>query len=151
MEFETEDWELFRTIEKLGVKAGVSPEKIAALVAKELMDNALDANLDANTDTLPWIGQISEDGFLIKDNGLGIDPDVVANMFFINRPLKSTKHLRLSTRGALGNGLRVVAGAVLATGGSLIVTTRGQIMKLTPQQYMLNLIGIRQNEIYISS
>ena len=133
MEFVTEDWERFRTIEGLSTKAGVSPEKIAALVAKELMDNALDANLDANTDTLPWIDPIGTDGFLVGDNGPGIDPDAVADMFSINRPLKSTKHLRLPTRGALGNGLRVVAGAVLATGGSLIVTTRGLIMKLTPQ------------------
>ena len=101
MEFVTEDWERFRTIEGLSTKAGVSPEKIAALVAKELMDNALDANLDANTDTLPWIDPIGTDGFLVGDNGPGIDPDAVADMFSINRPLKSTKHLRLPTRGAL--------------------------------------------------
>ena len=129
MEFVTEDWARFRTIGGLSAKAGVSPEKIAALVAKELMDNALDANIDGQC----WIEQISADGFIIGDNGPGIDPDAVADMFSINRPLKSTKHLRLPTRGALGNGLRVVAGAVLATGGTLKITTGGQIVKLTPQ------------------
>jgi hypothetical protein len=49
--------------------------------------------------------------------------------FSINRPMVSTKLLRLPTRGALGNGLRVVTGAVLASGGSLVgsaVTPRGQ-------------------------
>jgi len=127
---------MFRTIEGLGVKAGVPPEKISLLVAKELMDNALDARdntPDASADEQCGIQEISEDGFIIKDNGPGIDPDAIADMFSINRPMKSTKHFRLPTRGALGNGLRVVVGAVLATGGSLIVTTRGQILKLTPQ------------------
>ena len=36
----------------------------------------------------------------------------------------STKLLRLPSRGALGNGLRVVAGAVLASEGSLVVMAR---------------------------
>jgi hypothetical protein len=40
--------------------------------------------------------------------------------------------LRLPTRGALGNGLRVVASAVLVTKGKLIVSTRGQVMNLIP-------------------
>ena len=46
----------------------------------------------------------------------------------------STKLLRLPTRGALGNGLRVVAGAVLASDGSLIVTTRNRRIKLRPER-----------------
>jgi hypothetical protein len=46
----------------------------------------------------------------------------------------SSKLLRLPTRGALGNGLRVVAGAVLASGGSLIVTTRNRRIGLRPER-----------------
>ena len=46
----------------------------------------------------------------------------------------STKLLRLPTRGALGNGLRVVAGAVLASEGSLTVTTRNRRIKLRPER-----------------
>jgi hypothetical protein len=42
--------------------------------------------------------------------------------------------LRLSTRGALGNGLRVVAGAVLASSGSLVVTTHNQRITLRPER-----------------
>ena len=45
----------------------------------------------------------------------------------------STKLLRLPQRGALGNGLRVAAGAVLASDGSLVVTTRNQRIVLLPQ------------------
>ena len=44
----------------------------------------------------------------------------------------STKLLRLPTRGALGNGLRVVVGAVLASEGSLVVTTRNRRLVLAP-------------------
>jgi hypothetical protein len=42
--------------------------------------------------------------------------------------------MRLPTRGALGNGLRVVAGAVFASGGSLRVITNGRTLDLTPQE-----------------
>jgi hypothetical protein len=45
----------------------------------------------------------------------------------------STKLLRLPTRGALGNGLRVVAGAVLASKGSLVVVTRNHRIVLRPE------------------
>jgi DNA topoisomerase VI subunit B len=129
MEFVLEDWERFRTIDGLSSKAGVPREKLAALVAKELMDNALDAGADEQC----RIEQVGNDGFTIWDYGPGFDPAKVADLFSIGRPLKSTKHLRLPTRGALGNGLRVVAGAVLATGGSLRVETRGHIMQVTPR------------------
>ena len=55
-------------------------------------------------------------------------------MFSINRPLVSTKLLRLPTRGALGNGLRVVAGAVVASNGSLTVITRNVRLELRPER-----------------
>ena len=129
MEFVLEDWERFRTVDGLSSKAGIPRGKIAALVAKELMDNALDASAEG----LCRIEPIGIDGFIIMDDGPGFDPARVADLFSIGRPLKSTKHLRLPTRGALGNGLRVVAGAVLATGGSLRVETCGHTTKLTPQ------------------
>jgi len=46
----------------------------------------------------------------------------------------STKLLRLPTRGALGNGLRVVTGTILASGGSLVVTTRNRRIELRPER-----------------
>ena len=36
-----EDWTLFRSLNTLTQKAGVSADKIAMVVAKELVDNAL--------------------------------------------------------------------------------------------------------------
>ena len=74
-------------------------------------------------------------GYFIEDSGPGIDgePVEIARLFSIARPMVSTKLLRLPTRGALGNGLRVVAGSVLASGGFLAVTTRNRQIKLEPQ------------------
>jgi DNA topoisomerase VI subunit B len=106
--FVRQDWELFRNINDLSHKAGVPKDKVAALVAKELVDNALDACQSCD------IGELGDDGFYVQDNGPGIDTGQVADLFSISRPLRSTKLLRLPSRGALGNGLRVVAGAVLA-------------------------------------
>ena len=72
----------------------------------------------------------------VQDNGPGIPggADAVAAMFSINRPLVTSKLLRLPTRGALGNGLRVVAGAVLASDGYIRVITGGRLLTLKPQE-----------------
>ena len=114
MLFEREDWKLFRNIETLPQKAGVSKHELSRLICKELADNALDVCGACE------IG--FESGFFyVRDQGPGLDPE----LFAINRPLRSSKYLRLPTRGALGNGLRVAAGAVIATNGELYVSTRG--------------------------
>jgi hypothetical protein len=119
MFFEREDWKLFRNMETLPQKAGVPRSKLSRLVCKELTDNALDLGSDCE------IGY-EGDFFYVKDHGGGLDPE----LFSINRPLRSSKYLRLPTRGALGNGLRVVAGAVVASGGELYVSTRGKNYKI---------------------
>lgn len=132
--FEREDWTLFRTLDGLGQKAGVPTSQLAAVVAKELADNALDACGLCRVDwcTRDGIGK----GFFVKDMGDGIpgDDEAVARLFSVRRPLSSSKLLRRPSRGALGNGLRVVAGAVLASGGSLFVGTRGRMLRLTPRE-----------------
>jgi hypothetical protein len=128
--FEREDWTLFRTVEGLQQKAGVPAMRLRRLVLKEITDNALD------TGTRIEIGQIGGHGFYVADAGSGIDgaPEDIARLFSIARPLVSTKLWRLPTRGALGNGLRVVAGAVLASDGSLAVITRDRRIELQPER-----------------
>lgn len=127
--FAREDWTLFRNLTTLCQKAGVSHEDLPRLVVKELVDNALDAGGRATMDLAEG------NGFRIEDDGPGIPgtDEEIAGLFSIRRPLVSTKLLRLPTRGALGNGLRVVAGAVLSTRGSLTVATRGRVLELTPR------------------
>ena len=110
---------------RLASAAGVAADAVASLVLKELVDNALDS---AGSCDFKCKG-----GWLIvQDDGPGLpgtDADI-ADLFSVARPLSSSKLLRLPTRGALGNGLRVVAGAVLSSGGELIVRTRGRAVRL---------------------
>jgi hypothetical protein len=131
LKFEREDWSLFRTVEGLQQKAGVAKNKLRQLVLKELTDNALDGGgVHVRTGPLP------DGGYFVEDDGRGIDgtPEEIAPLFSVARPMVSTKLLRLPLRGALGNGLRVVAGAVLASEGSLIVITRGRRIALHPER-----------------
>src|SRR6516164_7809876 len=126
---ERPDWALFRNIDGLQQKAGVPAARLRRLVMKELADNALDAGSRIS------IGPLDSDTFFIEDDGPGLDggPEEIASLFSIRRPMRSTKLLRLPQRGALGNGLRVVAGAVLASEGSLVVITRNWRIVLRPQ------------------
>src|SRR5262245_49449843 len=129
LKFERADWALFRTIEGLQQKAGVPKHKLPRLVMKEITDNALDEGRKAR------IGMLPDGGYFVEDDGGGIEgtPAEIARLYSISRPLVSTKLLRLPTRGALGNGLRVVAGAVLASRGKLIVITRNRRIELKPE------------------
>ena len=130
LKFEREDWALFRTVEGLEQKAGVPKNKLTRLVMKELADNALDEGGQVS------VGPLTTGGYFVQDGGRGIDgsPTEVARLFSVSRPLVSTKLLRLPTRGALGNGLRVVAGAVLASEGTLTVITRNHRIELRPER-----------------
>jgi hypothetical protein len=127
--FEREEWTLFRDLQGLSQKAGVPLNRLRRLVLKELADNALDAavNCECEFTALP------DGSYTIRDEGPGIEggADAIARLFSIRRPLLSSKLLRLPTRGTLGNGLRVVVGAVIASEGSMAVTTRGERHRLT--------------------
>jgi hypothetical protein len=131
--FEREDWQLFGNRQTLGQKAGVRPKLIPRLVVKELVDNALDAvgscrfNLDTDRGDL----------IVVEDDGPGLPCDTdqeVADLFSIRRPLLSSKLLRMPRRGALGNGLRVIAGAVVSMGGTITVQTKGRTLVLRPER-----------------
>lgn len=130
LKFERADWTSFRTVEGLQQKAGVVQSKLRRLVLKELADNALDTGARVR------VGQLPSGGYFVEDGGSGIEgqPEEIARLFSIARPMISTKLLRLPTRGALGNGLRVVAGAVLASEGFLVVTTRNRRIELHPER-----------------
>ena len=125
--FEREDWTRLRTVQGLQQRAGVPAHLLRRLVLKELADNALDEGAVR-------VGSVGG-GYFVEDDGPGFDgtPEDIARMFSINRPLVSTKLWRLPTRGAQGNGLRVVAGSVIASNGSLAVTTRGKRIELRPE------------------
>ena len=96
--FEREDWSLFRTVEGLQQRAGVTNDLLPRLVMKELTDNGLDAGAKTvSVDKLAKGG-----GYFVEDDGPGLDgtPQDIARLFSINRPMVSSKLLRLPTRGA---------------------------------------------------
>jgi hypothetical protein len=90
---------------------------------KELVDNALDA---VPTSLL----QPSANTWIVRDDGSGLDPATIPRLFSINGP-SSAQSYRGLPLGKLGNGLRVVTGAVGAFAGSLAVETRGHRLTLT--------------------
>jgi hypothetical protein len=126
---ERPDWALFRSVEGLQQKAGTLATKLRRLVLKELADNGLDNGGGIK------LGSIDEDHYFVEDDGPGLDgtPEEIAFLFSIKRPMRSSKLLRVPQREALGNGLRVVAGAMLASNGTLAVITRNQRTVLSPQ------------------
>ena len=109
----------------------MAKDKLTRLVLKEMTDNALDTGASV------IVGALRKKGsYFVEDVGPGINgaPQDIARLFSISRPLVSSKLLRLPTRGALGNGLRVVASAVLVSGGSLAVITRNRRIELRPER-----------------
>ncbi|MFL5956095.1 MAG: ATP-binding protein [Solirubrobacterales bacterium] len=118
IEFVREDWALFLDPRRLSQKAGCPRDRLRAMILKELVDNALDAGAEVTLDRL------DPDTWLVTDNGRGLDRDQVVRLFAVDRPLVSTKLLHRPTRGAIGNGLRVVMGGAVASGGRLTVESR---------------------------
>jgi hypothetical protein len=122
--FERPDWSLFLDVGTLPQKAGCRPGDLRRLVLRELVDNALDAG--ARVKEPEEVG----DCWVICDTGPGLDPDMVPRLFSVNRALVSSKQRLLPTRGMLGNGLRVVMGAVAAFNGWIMVETQGHRLEL---------------------
>lgn len=129
-QFERPDWTLFRSVETLSQKAGVPTKLLRRLALKELVDNALDAGGTVSAGRLDASGN----RYFVEDSGPGIPPADVARLFSINRPLVSSKLWRMPLRGALGNGLRVVVGAVAASDGALEIWTGNSHLVLHPQE-----------------
>jgi C4-dicarboxylate-specific signal transduction histidine kinase len=121
--YERDDWQLFLDPATLPQKAGCYPHQLNQIVFKELVDNALDGGANASLVNI-------DDEWIVHDDGPGINPANVPKLFSVNRPLLSSKLMRLPLRGMLGNGLRVVMGAVFSSGGSLTVETRGRGLQL---------------------
>ena len=132
LKFEREDWSLFRTVEGLQQKAGVAKDKLTRLVLKELADNGLDTRRGGRASESCRRRRLLRRRQRPRHRRHARRDRRACSR--IRRPMVSTKLLRLPQRGALGNGLRVVAGAVLASGGSLSVITRDKRIVLRPER-----------------
>jgi hypothetical protein len=130
-----QDWSLFTSPNTLPQVAGVPLRHIRRLVLKELADNPLDI---FGHHGLRGEVSIHKDGphtYTIRDHGPGLDgtPEQIAFLFSLNRPMSSSKRWRRPTRGAIGNGLRVVTGSVISAGGRIIVCTGHRRITLRPR------------------
>jgi hypothetical protein len=124
MLFTRPDWALFLDPARLPQKAGCDAGQVRAVALKELVDNALDVGANATLE------RVDANTWTVADDGDGFDAASVAGLVAVNRPLMSSKLLRRPTRGAVGNGLRVVTGAAVASGGSLEVESRGRRFRI---------------------
>jgi hypothetical protein len=132
-EFTRHDWSIY--LSNLPQRAGVPIGRIRALVLKELVDNGLD-----EMDRCGQPGQVTctQDGehiYTVTDQGRGFpdSPEELARRFSIAKAMVSSKQWRKPTRGCVGNGLRVIVGAVASGGGTIVVKTRNNEIKLRPR------------------
>lgn len=114
-----EDWKRFMTPEGLSEKAGVPKHHFRKMIIKELIDNACDVGGGR-------LRLVDSDLLEFYDDGPGIPLEALS----IKRALISSKHWRLGERGALGNGLRAVMGALYCLGGHLVVHAKGKATKV---------------------
>ncbi|KUK32064.1 MAG: ATP-binding region ATPase domain protein [Thermoanaerobacterales bacterium 50_218] len=121
--------EYFSTRE-LQTQTGQPASRFAAVVLKELVDNALDAAEAAGSAPEVEITVATEGANLrisVSDNGPGIGPEVVRRVLDFSVRV-SDKHIYPSpTRGAQGNALKTVVGIPFALGLSLpiVIESRG--------------------------
>ncbi len=128
------DTTLFTTLDGLTKQTGEPAERLRRLMCKELADNALDACDAAGRPGQATIEKRGNDTYVVTDRGDGIDSDDLAGLFTVHRPMVSTKYLRKPERGALGTGLRIAVGCVVAAGGTVEVITRGKRTVLRPRR-----------------
>ena len=117
--------QLFLDLATLPQKAGCDPAELRRVVLKELVDNQLDETGKAE---LLWFE--GQRVWEIRGPGDGPPLAAIPRLFSVRRPLVSSKLKRMVTRGLLGNGLRVVMGAVYALKGSLVISLRGHRLTL---------------------
>ena len=122
-----ENWQNYRIADKLAMVLGVEVDDLVKLAVKEVVDNSLDSSGSCKI-------EINSNGIAIKDLGEGIEGDdsFVARLFSMSRPDLTSKAARKISRGALGIGLRVLAGVIFTTGSQLFVSTNGRTLKLCP-------------------
>jgi hypothetical protein len=119
VEFIRADWASFLNPDRLPQKAGCPHGRLRGMILKEVTDNALD------TGAAVVLERIDDDTWSVADQGSGLERAQVVRYFAVDRPMTSTKLVRRPLRGAIGNGLRLITGGVLASGGALWVESRG--------------------------
>ena len=111
----------YMAVHTLARRAGCSSQTLALAAAKELIDNALDASPQGIQ------VDVGDRTVTVRDFGPGLTEAKILELFSVRRDAISSKRWRQARRGALGNGLRVVMGAMHCSGAGsdLTVESRG--------------------------
>lgn len=97
----------FCSRKELIAQTGHEPESWPLVLAKELVDNALDACEEAKVAPSIRI-DVKEDRISVQDNGPGIQPDTVKGVLDFNVRASSREAYLSPTRGAQGNALKTI-------------------------------------------
>lgn len=120
----------FLSEQELAKQIGYDRDYWPLVIAKELIDNSLDACEEV--DTLPDISLVvTESSIEVTDNGPGFPPDTIRGMLDFNVRESSRNAYRSLTRGAQGNAGKCIIAApfVLADG--------------TPDPVIIESLGVR--------
>jgi DNA topoisomerase VI subunit B len=97
------------------------------VIAKELIDNALDSAEEAGiAPTIEII--VTQDGITVSDNGSGIAPETITHILDYNARVSSREAYVSPTRGAQGNALKTILAmpyALSGERGETIIESRG--------------------------
>jgi hypothetical protein len=127
--FSTDRAAEYFTVSELQSQTGQPRERFAAVILKELVDNALDAAETAGV--APEIvikveRTESELRVAVGDNGPGIAPATVGRILDFTTRTSDKAVYRAPTRGAQGNAVKTVLGIPVALGGTAPVTIASQ-------------------------
>lgn len=112
-----------------GLRKTLYPEPIRA-IAREILSNALDAQIENNTEDQPVEISFAENYLVIRDHGIGISPDRMENVFcWYGRSSKSSDNSQI---GGFGIGAKSVWSAV----DSFIVETTYNGIQYTYNAYI---------------
>jgi len=123
------------TKDGLETLTGQPSRKWGRYVVKELVDNALEAVEEADTETPTITVETEVEGrgrrayatsVTVSDNGDGIPESQIEQIADVDRFGGTKRHYALPTRGTQGNALMTVLGIQSLAGGSLTIETRGQ-------------------------
>lgn len=105
----------FFSEKELSMQIGFVRESWPHALAKELIDNALDAAEAAGVTPIIEV-ELAEDALTVRDNGPGIPAETVVRSLDYQVRVSDKNHYVAPTRGQLGNALKCVyAAAFLAT------------------------------------
>jgi DNA topoisomerase VI subunit B len=133
--FQTSRLAEFCSIKELTAQTGHGPEEWPLVIAKELLDNALDACEEAEIAPEISIEVSTERGeIVITDNGPGLPAETISGTLDYNVRVSSREAYVSPSRGQQGNALKCIIAmsyALDGTCGTTLIEAHGQAHRIT--------------------